>query len=336
MLTARSLVLLAGLLLLPAGCLAQSKTTDPLPAQIETPIKSPTTELPETTQLPAVQISSPIQPDASLVQSPAPVSDDTDASEPAAPSTNPVAKLVAKLPGAHLVPNVFGFFHRLSTGQAFTKQSTESVQLQEEAPVTQQKEETPIEQQRVEPAAEQQMEQPPTKSRRRRALIAKKVGLLATKKVVGGVIATKLAAPILLKTAKVAALASLLPVKLAAKGAVVGALIAKPILIKSALIGAKTAKIAALVVGPPLIAAGGLAAAGVAAKKKLTVAGVGKTALAAGAVAVGAPKLAAAAPKLAVVAKPAAVAAGAVKARQLRPIAAGADQSLDSHSYEML
>ena len=49
-----------------------------------------------------------------------------------------------------------------------------------------------------------------------------------------------------------AALASLIPIKLAASGALVGGLIAKPIVIASAINGAVAAKLSYLLVGKPI------------------------------------------------------------------------------------
>lgn len=60
------------------------------------------------------------------------------------------------------------------------------------------------------------------------------------------------AAPAVIKSAKVAAIAGLIPIKLAAKGALIGGLIAKPIIIKSAIVGATAAKLSHLFVGKPI------------------------------------------------------------------------------------
>jgi len=94
-------------------------------------------------------------------------------------------------------------------------------------------------------------------SRSADAVEPRKVTLLAGKKLLKGVLLTKLAVPIALKAGKVATIAALLPLKLAAKGAIVGGLIAKPILLKTALVGKKLALVKA-----PLLAVGGLAAGG--------------------------------------------------------------------------
>jgi hypothetical protein len=183
----------------------------------------------------------------------------------------------------------------------------------------------------------------------------KTLAVVGKKKLLGSVLLAKIAAPIVLKTAKVAALASLLPLKLAAKGALLGGLIAKPILIKTALIGGKKAKLGAVVLGKPLLALGGAAVVGTAIKGKIAKPLVAKKVLTGSKLAVVAPSLIAA-PKLIAAEKSVAVDAssavqpaepeviaspsvvqhseqveevaapepiGAIKARQLNPITSG-------------
>ena len=146
-------------------------------------------------------------------------------------SPSSIGSFVSRIPGAHLVPApVSRLWQQISGGHIVLNE--------------------PLQEKQIEP---------------------KQLGLGvgAVKKTVGGVIVAKLAAPVVLKAAKVAALASLIPVKLAAKGALIGALIAKPLLIKSALIGGKAAKIASFAIGKPLFLTGGAVAAGSAIKSKL-------------------------------------------------------------------
>lgn len=96
-----------------------------------------------------------------------------------------------------------------------------------------------------------------------------------------------LAAPVVIKSAKVAALAGLLPVKLAAKGAILGTLIAKPIIIKSALVGATAVKLSHLLVGKPIAIGANLLAGAEALKAKLKAKKLNKKGCAGGVGAVG-------------------------------------------------
>lgn len=160
----------------------------------------------------------------------------------------PIASLVQRIPGLQYGQSAITYLHRVSNGLIPNAQLVQSSPIPSALDVS-------------------SVEAPLARSARS-AVEERKLGLLVGKKLIGtklikGVLFAKLAAPIALKAGKVAALATLLPIKLAAKGALVGGLIAKPILLKSALVGGKVAKVGALVIGKPLLA-GGLAKAGLA------------------------------------------------------------------------